>query len=49
MVKQKDYYSMSDPTNNNIETTNSLKDMLYSSIHFLKQSYNYISNNARSF
>lgn len=49
MVKQKDYYSMSDPTNNQIQTTNSFKDILYSSIYFLKQSYNYISNNARSF
>lgn len=50
LVKDNDYNSMSDPTSNNMnQTSSSFKNMLYSSFNFIKQSYNYISNNARSF
>ena len=42
MVKQKDYYSMSDPTTTIKPVSNSFKEILSSSINFLKLSYNYI-------
>ena len=44
-----DYYSMSDPTTTIKPVSNSFKDILSSSINFLKLSYNYISSNTKSF
>ena len=48
MVNNDDYNSMSDPTNGN-GLSDGLKNILYSSISFLKQSYNYLSPNPKSF
>jgi len=49
MVVADDYYSMSDPTTTIKPVSNSFKDILSSSINFLKLSYNYISSNNKSF
>ena len=49
MVVADDYYSMSDPTTTIKPVSNSFKDILSSSINFLKLSYNYISSNTKSF
>ena len=47
-IKNNDYSSMSDPTNNNA-LSNSFKNIVHSSLHFIKQTYNYISSNNKSF
>ena len=44
----KNTFSMSDPTNGQ-GLSDGLKNILYSSISFLKQSYNYLSPNPKSF
>ena len=49
MIVADDYYSMSDPTTTINPVSNSFKDILSSSINFLKLSYNYISSNTKSF
>ena len=49
VVVADDYYSMSDPTTTIKPVSNSFKDILNSSINFLKLSYNYISSNTKSF
>ena len=48
-IKNNDYSSMSDPTSNNNALSNSFKTILNSSLHFIKQTYNYISSNNKSF
>ena len=47
MINTIDYNGMSDPTHNK-SLTESLKGYLYSSMQFLQQSYNYLSNNSKS-